>query len=111
MSRARADRARRSPTRRSRASSGGSRRSAAGSDPGKARLVAALASQLVGDAPDAGRAGRLNAEIERIVVELETVRGRVLADEADAAARLAALQDELTTVAARLAAAGGESTT
>ena len=52
-----------------------------------------------------------NAEIERIVVELETVRGRVLADEADAAARLGALQDELTTLAARLAAAGGESTT
>ena len=52
-----------------------------------------------------------NADIERILVELETVRGRVLADEAEAAERLGALQDELSTLAARLADAGGESTT
>ena len=52
-----------------------------------------------------------DAETERILLELETVRGRVLADETGAAERLAALQDELETLADRLAAAGGESAT
>ena len=52
-----------------------------------------------------------DAETERILLELETVRGRVLADDAAAGERLAALQDELETLAERLDRAGGESTT
>ena len=40
-----------------------------------------------------------DAETERILLELETVRGRLLADEGAAAERLAALQDELETLA------------
>jgi serine/threonine-protein kinase len=83
----------------------------AGADPGKARLVAALASQLSVTRRMQAALDGWNVEIQRIVVELETVRGRVLADEAAAAERLGALQDELSTLAARLAAAGGESTT
>ena len=83
----------------------------AGSDPGKARLVAALASQLAVDATDASALDGWNAEIERIVVELETVRGRVLADEAEPPRGSKPSRTSSTTVAARLAAAGGESTT
>ena len=52
-----------------------------------------------------------DAEVERIVVELETARGRVLADSDAAGESLGALQDELETLAARLALAGGESAT
>ncbi len=52
-----------------------------------------------------------DAETERILLELETVRGRVLTDDATAGERLAALQDELETLADRMAAAGGERTT
>ena len=52
-----------------------------------------------------------DAETERILLELETVRGRVLAEDADGRRTLAALQDELETLADRMAAAGGESAT
>ena len=52
-----------------------------------------------------------DAETERILLELETVRGRLLTDESDARAELAALQDELDTLADRLTAAGEDHTT
>ena len=52
-----------------------------------------------------------DADTERILIELETVRGRVLADDTAAGERLAALQDEIETIAEALDRAGGESTT
>jgi hypothetical protein len=52
-----------------------------------------------------------DAETERILLALETVRGRLLADEGAAAEKLASLQDELDTLADQLASAGGESAT
>ena len=76
----------------------------AGSDPGKARLVAALAQQLAVRRRMQTALADFDAEVERILVELETVRGRVLADDAAAGEPLAALQDELETLAERLAA-------
>ena len=84
----------------------------AGHDPGKARLVAALAQQLAVARRMRSALAGFDAEVERIVVELETARGRVLADSDAAGESLGALQDELETLAARLAAAaGGESAT
>ena len=56
----------------------------AGSDPGKARLVAALAQQLAVRRRHATALADFDAEVERILVELETARGRVLADDAAA---------------------------
>jgi hypothetical protein len=52
-----------------------------------------------------------DADTERILIELETVRGRVLADDTAAASALARLQDEIETIADALDRAGGESTT
>ena len=83
----------------------------AGDDPGKARLVAALAQQLAVARRMRSALAGFDAEVERIVVELETARGRVLADSDAAGESLGALQDELETLAARLALAGGESAT
>ncbi|MDA0185821.1 hypothetical protein OJ997_36290 [Solirubrobacter phytolaccae] len=84
----------------------------AGADAGKAKLVAALASQLAVQRRMRAALGGWESEIERLLVELETVRGRVLADdETTAAAELDGLRDEVTALAARLAAAGGESAT
>ena len=83
----------------------------AGNDPGKARLVAALAQQLAVARRMRSALTGFDAEVERIVVELETARGRVLADSDAAGESLGVLQDELETLAARLALAGGESTT
>jgi serine/threonine-protein kinase len=83
----------------------------AGQDPGKARLVAALAQQLAVTRRMRTALAEFDAEVERIVVELETARGRVLADSDAAGESLGALQDELETLAARLATAGGESAT
>jgi hypothetical protein len=82
-----------------------------GQDPGKARLVAALAKQLAVQRRMRAALDAYDAETERILIELETVRGRLLADEGAAAERLASLQDELETLADRMAAAGGESAT
>ena len=48
----------------------------AGSDPGKAKLVAALASQLAVQRRMQAVLDAYNADIERMLVELETVRGR-----------------------------------
>ena len=79
-----------------------------GSDPGKAKLVAALASQLAVQRRMQGVLDAYNADIERLLVELEVVRGRVLSEQEH---RLGELQDELSTLAARLADAGGETTT
>ncbi len=59
----------------------------AGTDPGKARLVAALAQQLAVARRMRSALAAFDGEIERIVVELETARGRVLADETDVSAR------------------------
>ena len=72
----------------------------AGNDPGKARLVAALAQQLAVARRMRAALAAYDADVERIVVELETARGRVLAD-SDPGSGLAALQDELETLAAR----------
>ena len=83
----------------------------AGSDPGKARLVAALAQHLAVQRKMRAALDAFDAETERILLELETVRGRVLADDPRAGERLGALQDELATLAEGLAAAGGESAT
>ena len=83
----------------------------AGQDSGKARLVAALAQHLAVQRRMRAALDAYDAETERILLELETVRGRVLADDSAAAERLAALQDELETLADRMAAAGGESAT
>jgi serine/threonine-protein kinase len=83
----------------------------AGQDPGKARLVAALAQQLAVARRMRTALAEFDAEVERIVVELETARGRVLADSDAAGESLGVLQDELETLAARLAVAGGESAT
>jgi serine/threonine protein kinase len=77
----------------------------AGQDPGKARLVAALAQQLAVARRMRAALEEFSAETERILVELETARGRALADETDVAPALGMLRDEI----ARLA--GGESTT
>jgi serine/threonine-protein kinase len=77
----------------------------AGSDPGKARLVAALARRLAVQRRMQAALAAFDAEVERILVELETARGRVLADDAAAGEPLAALQDELETLAERLATA------
>ncbi len=83
----------------------------AGHDPGKARLVAALAQHLAVQRRMRAALDAYDAETERILLELETVRGRLLPDEGAAAERLASLQDELETLADRMAAAGGESAT
>jgi hypothetical protein len=82
----------------------------AGNDPGKARLVAALARQLAVARRMRAALAAYDADVERIVVELETARGRVLAD-SDPGSGLAALQDELETLAELLGRAGGESDT
>ncbi len=84
----------------------------AGQDPGKAKLVAALARQLAAQRRMHAALAAYDAETERILVELETVRARLLSDDETAAGhQLAALQDELETLADRLASAGGESAT
>jgi serine/threonine-protein kinase len=83
----------------------------AGQDPGKARLVAALAQHLAVQRRMHAALDAYDGETERLLLELETVRGRLLADEAGAGARLASLQDELETLADRMASAGGESAT
>jgi hypothetical protein len=94
----------------------------AGRDPGKAKLVAALAQQLAVQRRMQAALAAYDVETERILLELETVRGEVLARGETSAgvraseagtpsvARLAALQDELETLAERMAA-GGESAT
>jgi hypothetical protein len=83
----------------------------AGQDPGKAKLVAALAQQLAVQRKMQTALAGFDADAERILVELETVRGRVLADETGAGLKLASLQDEIETIADRLGRAGGESAT
>jgi protein kinase-like protein len=82
----------------------------AGHEPGKAKLVAALARHLAVQRRMQSALAAFDAETERIMVELETVRGRVLADATNAGEKLLALQDELETLADRMAsAAGGDS--
>jgi serine/threonine-protein kinase len=102
----------------------------AGQDPGKARLVAALAQHLAVQRRMRAALDAYDAETERILLELETVRGEILASGSQSAGvgaprasgpseasrqasfgRLASLQDELETLADRMAAAGGESAT
>lgn len=79
----------------------------AGADAGKAKLVAALAAQLAVQRRMQTALDGWEAEIERLLVELETVRGRALADdETTAAAQLEALRGEVGALADRLAAAG-----
>ena len=76
---------------------------------GPARRRARAAARRA--AADAGRARRPSTPRRSgSCVELETVRGRVLADDATAGERLAALQHELETLADGMAAAGGERT-
>ena len=71
----------------------------AGNDPGQgtagrgARAAARRARRMQAALAD------FDAEVERILVELETARGRVLADADPRPRRLAALQDELETLA------------
>jgi hypothetical protein len=102
----------------------------AGQDPGKAKLVAALARHLAVQRKMQAALAAFDADTERILLELETVRGEVLAAGATSAegrasrastssdaslqasvARLASLQDEIETIAERLDRAGGESAT
>ncbi|HEY6892298.1 MAG TPA: serine/threonine-protein kinase [Solirubrobacter sp.] len=83
----------------------------AGQDPGKAKLVAALAQHLAVQRKMQTALAGFDADTERILLELETVRGRVLADDTAAGERLASLQDEIETIADRLDRAGGESAT
>jgi serine/threonine-protein kinase len=100
-------------------------------DPGKARLVAALAQHLAVQRRMRAALDAYDAETERILLELETVRGEMLTPgrqsagaraprastpsdvsrQASFAERLASLQDELETLAERMASAGGESAT
>jgi hypothetical protein len=86
-------------------------------DPGKARLVAALAQHLAVQRRMRAALDAYDAETERILLELETVRGEMLTPGSEAsrqasfAERLASLQDELETLADRMVAAGGESAT
>jgi len=82
-----------------------------GQDPGKAKLVAALARHLAVQRRMHAALAAYDADTERILIELETVRGRVLADDTAAGERLAALQDEIETIADHLRSAGGESAT
>ena len=83
----------------------------AGSDPGKAKLVAALASQLAVQRRMQAVLDAYNADIERLLVEARDRPRAGAGGRGAAAERLGALQDELSTLAARLAGAGGESTT
>ena len=83
----------------------------AGQDPGKAKLVAALAQHLAVQRRMQSALAAFDAETERILLELETVRGRLLTEDADARAQLAALQDELDTLADRMSVAGEDHTT
>ena len=62
----------------------------AGQDAGKAKLVAALARHLAVQRKMQTALAAYDADTERILIELETVRGRVLADDTAAAERLAA---------------------
>ena len=86
-----------------------------GQDPGKAKLVAALARHLAVQRRMRAALAAYDADTERILIELETVRGELLArgvaDDAAAAKRLLALQEELETIAEALERAGGESAT
>jgi hypothetical protein len=82
-----------------------------GQDAGKAKLVAALARHLAVQRKMQAALAAYDADSERILIELETVRGRVLADDTAAGEKLAALQDEIETIAGTLDRAGGESTT
>ena len=104
VARAAADRARRWPTRRPSRSSGGSPTSA----PGQTRARRSWSPRWRRSSPSSAgcrpRSTPSTPTPSGSCVELETVRGRVLADEAAAAERLGALQDELATLAARLAA-------
>jgi hypothetical protein len=81
----------------------------AGQDPGKAKLVAALAQHLAVQRRMQAALTAYDAETERILLELETVRGEILAAGTTSVA-LASLQDELETLAERMAA-GGEPAT
>ncbi len=83
----------------------------AGQDAGKAKLVAALARHLATQRRMQSALAAFDAETERILLELETVRGRLLTEDSDARAQLAALQDELETLADRLSVAGEDHTT
>ena len=83
----------------------------AGQDAGKAKLVAALARHLATQRRMQSALAAFDAETERILLELETVRGRLLTEDADARAHLASLQDELDTLAERLSVAGEDHTT
>ena len=86
-----------------------------GQDPGKAKLVAALARHLAVQRRMQAALAAYDADTERILIELETVRGRILAlgvaDDVAAGERLAALREEIETIAAALERAGGESAT
>jgi serine/threonine-protein kinase len=98
-----------------------------GHDAGKAKLVAALARHLAVQRKMHVALAAYDADTERILIELETVRGRILARKATSAegrapgasassdaslqASIAALQDEIETIAETLERAGGESTT
>jgi serine/threonine-protein kinase len=95
----------------------------AGQDPGKAKLVAALARHLAVQRKMQTALAAFDADAERIVAQLETLRGRVLAagasnEEGRAPgaspsidASLRASIDEIETIAERLDRAGGESAT
>lgn len=83
----------------------------AGQDPGKAKLVAALARHLAVQRRMLAALSAYEAEGERILIELETVRGQVLAEDPHAGERLSSLQDEIETLADGMAAAGGDTAT
>jgi hypothetical protein len=83
----------------------------AGQDPGKAKLVAALARHVAAQRRMQTALSAFEAETERILLELETARGRVLAGDPAAGERLHVIQDEIETLAEGMAAAGGDHTT
>ena len=83
----------------------------AGHDAGKAKLVAALAKQLAVQRRMQSALAAFDAEVERILLELETVRGEILTGAGDPHGPLAALQDELDTLADRMTVAGEDHTT
>jgi hypothetical protein len=82
----------------------------AGRDPGKGRLVEALARRLAVQRRMRAKLDAFHAELERIVVELDTLRGRVLAedDERGLAAGVKGLHAELGALADDIATVGLE---
>ena len=79
----------------------------AGQDAGKASSSPRSPSHLAVQRRMRAALAAFDAESERILLELETVRGRLLTDDAAADDQLAALQDELDTLAERMALAVG----